>query len=431
MFCTRCGSQIADDVKFCTNCGAPVERVVPREAVARGSEAAGVADAVDAAEPTVPHTPASGGASAVGSERAPAAAPGSLPGSTAVQPPVAVAPKPAASAASGREEQPAARKRLIGAIVAAAAAVGVLAGVGVAAALTGGFGLIQPAGQQAGSAKVEVAASEEPSAADGEADDAPAENKDVTTPADQGGEPAAKQETGAADSAAAPAPAASTVSIDLNNEADRRELNVNLSNFTELVAGLNAHDHFCRDDALTDEMRVKLIQLIQYHVAYNNLRELQSVPADDPLSGQFSMRIKAADFNRLLNTLVGMTLSEAQMAYDNNPGETQQPNADRGLVENGYFYYTYETGVAWGSQGIAHATSVTDLGGNRYKVAFDVYKPGKDLLPSKIKRETYGLPKDQLCERIGATGVAYSASAIVDVTRAADGTLDAVLYQMN
>ena len=108
------------------------------------------------------------------------------------------------------------------------------------------------------------------------------------------------------------------------------------------------------------------------------------------------MRIKAADFNRLLNTLVGMTLSEAQMAYDNNPGETRQPNADRGLVENGYFYYTYETGVAWGSQGIAHATSVTDLGGNRYKVAFDVYKPGKDLLPSKIKRETYGLPKDQL-----------------------------------
>lgn len=431
MYCTRCGSHIADDVKFCTNCGAPVERVVPREAAACDSAADGVVDAVDAAEPARPHASVSEGAAAVGPNQALVASPGSLPSSTVVQPPVAVAPKPAAPAVSGHEEQPAARKRPIGAIVAAAAAVGVLAGVGVAAALTGGFGLVQPAGQQAGSAKVEVAATDEPSAASDEKDDAPEDDASTAEPADQGSEPAAKQGTSTSDSAAAPASAASTVSIDLNNEADRRELNINLSNFTELVAGLSAHDHFCRDDALTDEIRVKLIQLIQYHVAYNNLRELESVPADDLLSGQFSMRIKAADFNRLLNTLVGMTLSEAQMAYDNNPGETQQPNADRGLVENGYFYYTYETGVAWGSQGIAHAKSVTDLGGNRYKVAFDVYKPGKDLLPSKIKRGTYGLPKDQLCERIGATGVAYSASAIVDVTRAADGTLDAVLYQMN
>ena len=143
------------------------------------------------------------------------------------------------------------------------------------------------------------------------------------------------------------------------------------------------------------------------------------------------MRIKAADFNRLLNTLVGMTLSEAQMAYDNNPGETRQPNADRGLVENGYFYYTYETGVAWGSQGIAHATSVTDLGGNRYKVAFDVYKPARTCSPARSSTRRMVCPRTSLCERIGATGVAYSASAIVDVTRAADGTLDAVLYQMN
>ena len=143
------------------------------------------------------------------------------------------------------------------------------------------------------------------------------------------------------------------------------------------------------------------------------------------------MRIKAADFNRLLNTLVGMTLSEAQMAYDNNPGETRQPNADRGLVENGYFYYTYEDWRCLGQSGHRARDVRHGFGRHRYKVAFDVYKPGKDLLPSKIKHEDVWFAQGPAVRAHRCPGVAYSASAIVDVTRAADGTLDAVLYQMN
>ena len=39
MFCTNCGSKLPDDVKFCTQCGAPVTKVIPRSDLEQGQQA--------------------------------------------------------------------------------------------------------------------------------------------------------------------------------------------------------------------------------------------------------------------------------------------------------------------------------------------------------------------------------------------------------
>lgn len=39
MFCTNCGSKLPDDVKFCTQCGAPVAKVIPRSDLEQGQRA--------------------------------------------------------------------------------------------------------------------------------------------------------------------------------------------------------------------------------------------------------------------------------------------------------------------------------------------------------------------------------------------------------
>lgn len=39
MFCTNCGNKLPDDVKFCTQCGAPVAKVIPRSDLEQGQQA--------------------------------------------------------------------------------------------------------------------------------------------------------------------------------------------------------------------------------------------------------------------------------------------------------------------------------------------------------------------------------------------------------
>ena len=39
MFCTNCGSKLPDDVKFCTQCGTPVAKVIPRSDLEQGQQA--------------------------------------------------------------------------------------------------------------------------------------------------------------------------------------------------------------------------------------------------------------------------------------------------------------------------------------------------------------------------------------------------------
>lgn len=103
MFCTNCGSKLPDDVKFCTQCGAPVTKVIPRSELEKQQ-------AEQADEPVQPaEEPAAGteAASAVGAAPANQAAPAeqAVPTASAAQaaPIESAAPVTPADAASEDE----------------------------------------------------------------------------------------------------------------------------------------------------------------------------------------------------------------------------------------------------------------------------------------------------------------------------------------
>lgn len=103
MFCTNCGSKLPDDVKFCTQCGAPVTKVIPRSELEKQQ-------AEQADEPVQPaEEPAAGteAASAVGAAPASRAAPAeqAVPTASAAQaaPIESAAPVTPADAASEDE----------------------------------------------------------------------------------------------------------------------------------------------------------------------------------------------------------------------------------------------------------------------------------------------------------------------------------------
>lgn len=110
MFCTNCGSKLPDDVKFCTQCGAPVTKVIPRSELEKQQ-------AEQADEPVQPtEEPAAGteAASAVGAAPANQAAPAeqAVPTASAAQaaPIESAAPvTPAGQAASADFVAPAAQ----------------------------------------------------------------------------------------------------------------------------------------------------------------------------------------------------------------------------------------------------------------------------------------------------------------------------------
>lgn len=224
----------------------------------------------------------------------------------------------------------------------------------------------------------------------------------------------------------------SSIQLDLSDRDDYEAINVFISNFSELAAGLTTRDHFDRDEPLTDDMRFELIRFMQYHMAYNNNPHLEGVLSGDAMGDEgYAMRIPADYFIDLMDRYFGLAFTESDLVYDMNPGETHAPNADRGTVHDGWFYYVYETGVAWPSQGVSAVTSATDLGDNLYQVTFDVYQPSSSLLPEDISMDTYGLPLSDMLDAVGASSTPiYSGTAVVEA-RYDDGEIAFTLYRMN
>lgn len=224
----------------------------------------------------------------------------------------------------------------------------------------------------------------------------------------------------------------SSIQLDLSDRDDYEAINVFISNFSELAAGLTTRDHFDRDEPLTDDIRFELIRFMQYHMAYNNNPHLESVSSGDAMGDEgYAMRIPADYFIDLMDRYFGLAFTESDLVYDKNPGETHAPNADRGTVHDGWFYYVYETGVAWPSQGVSAVTSATDLGDNLYQVTFDVYQPSSSLLPEDISMDTYGLPLSDMLDAVGASSTPiYSGTAVVEA-RYDDGEIAFTLYRMN
>lgn len=389
MFCTNCGKKIPGDMRFCTFCGTPTRRAASE-------------------------------ASAPASVETPVAPPVEPP---AVVPPVE-APAPVMSEASAPERL---RRSKVPVIAAVACAVVALGGAGVAAALTGGFGLLEDRGPAA----TEVTQTyEEPEAEQPDSD----EPSDAQTDSTQTDASEPEQVTVEQEEAETP----SSIRVSLSDQADLQAVNIAVTNFTELAfdkgvqEGSVAYDRSCTDYA-------RIVNYYREHVVYNDTSAygVERVPDSDPMSQKnYTLRVPVERARTSIARMLGVTLSDEQLTFDLNADAGGSDSPDVGAfsyhatVSGGYLYIGIYDGSAEPSLGVAYATNLTDLGDNRYRVDYDVYVPGGYLMPNEIELSWYGLPVSDLVSKIGASGVDRRGSAVFEV-RMDGGTRRFVLEQMS
>ena len=393
MFCTNCGKKIPDNMRFCTFCGTPTRR-----AASEASAPASVETLV--APPVEP---------------------------PAVVPPVE-APAPVMSEASAPERL---RRSKVPVIAAVACAVVALGGAGVAAALTGGFGLLGDKGPAATEVTQTYEEPEEESGPD-EPSGAQADEAQTDATKTDAAEPA--QVTVEQEEAVTP----SSIRVSLSDQTDLQAVNIAVTNFTELAFDKEVQEgSVAFDRSCTDYERI--VNYYREHVLYNDSAAygVEGVPDSDPMSQKnYTLRVLVERARTSIARMLGVTLSDEQLTFDLNAdaGGSDGPEAVsyfcHATVSGGYLYIGIYDGSAEPSLGVAYATNLTDLGDNRYRVDYDVYVPGGYLMPNEIELSWYGLPVSDLISRIGASGVDRRGSAVFEVSMDG-GTRRFILEQMS
>ncbi len=410
MICSACGQEMSDDSKFCPYCGAAAEGASDAAAKDGEAEAPDTNEnlRIDAdgtihmgARPQMPTGPAA----RVSDQPSPAPQPAPQPQRTGVAP------------------------QLVVALVVAAVVIG---GVGMAAALTGGFGMVQSDPEptvvrvEEGTKDATVA---DEGAEGGGGQAAGAQGADAGTAGGSvsaggqstatGGEKSSSQKSAPAASSTAKSP----IRVDLANATDREDLNIAITNFTELEFDKEAQSgSIAFDRSCTDYPRI--INFYRNHVAYNGFEYygFENVKQSDPLHDKnYFVRTPVKQARANIANRLGITLSDAQMTFGKDVAREDAVSAYHATVSGDWLYIGIYDGSAEPSLGVASATSLTDLGNNRYQVTYDVYVPGGYQMPKDIDSSTYGLTGDQMAARVGATGVDRRGSAIFEVRM--DGNL--------
>lgn len=433
MICSACGQEMSDDSKFCPYCGAAAEGS-PDAVAAKDGEA----EAPDTSENL--RIDADGTIHMGARPQMPAASAAQEPDRPAPAPQAAPTQQPAPAPQPAPQPQRAGvAPQLVVALVVAAVVIG---GVGMAAALTGGFGMVQsdpePTVVRVEKGVDDAADADEDTdgAADadtsaeggaGQAADAQGADADAASGSDAasgqsaatGGEKSSSQKSAPAASSAAKSP----IQVDLANATDREDLNIAITNFTELEfdkvaqSGSIAFDRSCTDYP-------RIINFYRNHVAYNGFEYygFENVKQSDPLHDKnYFVRTPVKQARANIANRLGITLSDAQMTFGKDVAREDAVSAYHATVSGDWLYIGIYDGSAEPSLGVASATSLTDLGNNRYQVTYDVYVPGGYQMPKDIDSSTYGLTGDQMAARVGATGVDRRGSAIFEVRM--DGNL--------
>lgn len=355
MYCAQCGARMPEGTRFCTKCGARIP-VEPR----------GVPDACAPATADAPAMP-----------------------TRVIEVPQTAAQRPQDTRPQPVVAGPAPSRRGHGAIVAAAVGAGVLAGIGIAAALTSGFGLLVP-GEPA--ARVAVEQEVQP--------------EDAEEPAEAQVEP-------------------STIKLTLEDAADREAIGTFISNFTEVGQGITAQSTYERSDQPDAQTVEDMVLYLEYHMLGNANDHVEAVAADDPLAAEgYAYRVDVSYLIGRIARQFDVTVTSDQLPYTVSDG-------NRGTVEGDWFYFATSVEY-WQSMGVPYPTSLTDLGSNRYEVTFDVYRPADGIRPVDVLLRVYGWPLADMLEAVGASDTpAYSARATVEAYLNDDGDVTFHLLSMN
>lgn len=307
--------------------------------------------------------------------------------------------------------------------------VALVAVVGVAAAVTNGFGLLAP---ETSDSAVTTGDSSDEAERDDERDDEKDDRAEREEP-----EKAEKPDDSSPDQESS-ATKPSTIAVSLNDPEDFLDINVALSNFTELAFDESAQSGVDSDKAFTRDTTdfVRIMTFYYDHVTKNGAKSygLETLSSDDPLADNYFNRIPLESARSFIEERLGITLSNDQMTFDLNGADSGVVDSYRVRTLGDWLYFGIYDGSAEPSLGIANATSLTDLGNNRYRVTFDVYLPGsasgKNIMVTDVERSWYGLSGGELEAVSGADGVDRSGSAILEV-HAGDGWSRFSLVEMD
>ncbi len=307
--------------------------------------------------------------------------------------------------------------------------VALVAVVGVAAAVTNGFGLLAPE-------TPESAVTTGDSSDEAEREDERDDEKDDRAEREEPEKTEEPDDSSPDQEGSATKP--STIAVSLNDPEDFLDINVALSNFTELAFDESAQSGVDSDKAFTRDTTdfVRVMSFYYDHVTKNgaNAYGLESLSADDPLADNYFNRISLESARSFIEERLGLTLSNDQMTFDLNGADSGVVDSFRARTLGDWLYFGIYDGSAEPSLGIANATSLTDLGNNRYRVTYDVYLPGsasgKNIMVTDVERSWYGLSGDELEAVAGADGVDRSGSAILEV-HAGDGWSRFSLVEMD
>lgn len=310
--------------------------------------------------------------------------------------------------------------------------VALVAVVGVAAAVTNGFGLLAP---ETSDSAVTTGDSSDEAERDDERDDEKDDRAEREEP--EKTEKTEKPDDSSPDQKGS-ATKPSTIAVSLNDPEDFLDINVALSNFTELAFDESAQSGVDSDKAFTRDTTdfVRIMTFYYDHVTKNGAKSygLETLSSDDPLADNYFNRIPLESARSFIEERLGITLSNDQMTFDLNGADSGVVDSYRVRTLGDWLYFGIYDGSAEPSLGIANATSLTDLGNNRYRVTFDVYLPGsasgKNIMVTDVERSWYGLSGGELEAVSGADGVDRSGSAILEV-HAGDGWSRFSLVEMD
>ena len=307
--------------------------------------------------------------------------------------------------------------------------VALVAVVGVAAAVTNGFGLLAP---ETSDSAVTTGDSSDEAEREDERDDEKDDRAEREEP-----EKTEKPDDSSSDQEGS-ATKPSTIAVSLNDPEDFLDINVALSNFTELAFDESAQSGVDSDKAFTRDTTdfVRIMTFYYDHVTKNGAKSygLETLSSDDPLADNYFNRIPLESARSFIEERLGITLSNDQMTFDLNGADSGVVDSYRVRTLGDWLYFGIYDGSAEPSLGIANATSLTDLGNNRYRITYDVYLPGsasgKNIMVTDVERSWYGLSGGELEAVSGADGVDRSGSAILEV-HAGDGWSRFSLVEMD